>query len=43
MLTPDNELARQLFTEYIDKQIKYREEDIARFKDVKQVVAAFKD
>jgi hypothetical protein len=43
MLTPDNELARLLFTEWIDKQIKYSEEDIARFKDIRQVVEAFKD
>jgi hypothetical protein len=43
MLTPDNELARHLFTEWIDKQIKYCEEDIARFKQIKQVVEGFKD
>jgi hypothetical protein len=43
MLTPDNELARYLFTEWIDKQIKYREEDIARFKEIRAVVEAFKD
>jgi hypothetical protein len=40
---PDNELARSLFTEYIDELIREREEDISVYKQARQVVEAFKD
>jgi hypothetical protein len=43
MLTPDNELARQLFTEWFDRQIQDLEYGIERFKEIKQVVSEFKD
>jgi hypothetical protein len=43
LTTPDNELARNLFTEYINELIRQREEDIAVYKQARDVVAAFKD
>lgn len=41
--TPDNELARSLFVEYIDDFIQQREQDITVYRQAKQLVEAFKD
>lgn len=41
--TPDNELARKIYTEYLDVLIEYYDDIANRFKEAKKVVENFKD
>jgi hypothetical protein len=43
LTSPDNELARKLFTEYLNMLIDWRESELRTYRQAKQVVEAFKD
>jgi hypothetical protein len=43
MLTPDNELVKKLFTEWLNELIQDRKKDIEAFGEAKKLVAGFKE